>query len=130
MKDETMAKAKSDDIRWLDDVVDDDYTAAGSYLSILYNAERVVKVIARLRDAAVMEFKAVDLFRATRLPPLDASEPNVKKERKKILKGESLSPLLLVRDEQNGKVEIADGYHRLCALNDYDPEAGIRCKIV
>jgi predicted Ser/Thr protein kinase len=125
-----MTKAQSDGIRWLEDVVDDDYTAAGSYLSILYNAEQVVKVIARLREAAVVEFKAVDLLRASRLPTLDASEPNVKKERKKILKGESLSPLLLVRDEQNGKVEIADGYHRLCALNDYNREAAIRCKIV
>lgn len=125
-----MAKAKSDDIRWLDDVVDADYTAAESYLSILYHAERLAKVLARLKTAAVVEFKAVDLFRASRLPALDPSEPNVKKERKKILKGERLSPLLLLRDEQNGKVEIADGYHRLCAINDYDPEAAIRCKIV
>lgn len=125
-----MAKSKSDGIRWLDDVVEDDYTASGAYLSILYQADRVGKVLAKLRDAPIVEFKAVDLFRASRLPPLDRSDPNVKKEHKKIMKGESLSPLLLLRDEQNGKVEIADGYHRLCAINGYDPEAAIRCKIV
>lgn len=125
-----MAKSKAEDLRWLDEVLDADYTAAESYLSILYHAERVAKILARLKEASVVEFKAVDLFRASRLPALDASDPNVKKERKKILKGTCLSPLLLLRDEQNGKVEIADGYHRLCAINDYDPEAAIRCKII
>ena len=97
-KSEIMAKSKADDLRWLDDVLDADYTAAESYLSILYHAERVAKILARLKEASVVEFKAVDLFRASRLPALDASDPNVKKERKKILKGTCLSPLLLLRD--------------------------------
>ena len=52
------------------------------------------------------------------------------KRTKKIRKGKPLSPLLLVRDEVNGKVVIADGYHRLCAIYEFDEDALIQCKIV
>ena len=41
-----------------------------------------------------------------------------------------LSPLLLVRNSPNGKVIIADGYHRLCAVYFTDEDALIPCKIV
>jgi len=41
-----------------------------------------------------------------------------------------LSPLLLVRDSANGKVVIADGYHRLCAVYSYSEDALIPCRIV
>jgi hypothetical protein len=44
---------------------------------------------------------------------LGISNSHVEKDRKKIANGVALSPLLLVRDESNGKVIIADGYHRL-----------------
>jgi hypothetical protein len=54
----------------------------------------------------------------------------VEKDRKKIQKQKSLSPLLLVRDPQNGKVIIADGYHRLCAIYEFDEDAFIHCKII
>jgi hypothetical protein len=48
----------------------------------------------------------------------------------KIKSGQGLSPLLLVRDSDNGKVIIADGYHRLCAVYAFDEDAVIPCKIV
>jgi hypothetical protein len=35
-----------------------------------------------------------------------------------------------VRDEMNGKVIVADGYHRLCAVHSFDDEAWIPCKII
>jgi len=54
----------------------------------------------------------------------------VEKDRKKIRNGVALSPLLLVRDEPNGRVVVADGYHRLCAVFGFDEDAWIRCKIV
>jgi hypothetical protein len=38
--------------------------------------------------------------------------------------------LLLVRDEARGKVVIADGYHRLCAVYARDEDASIPCKLV
>ncbi len=58
------------------------------------------------------------------------SVSHVEKDRKKIQKGIGLSPLLLVRDEQNGKVVIADGYHRLCAIYGFNEDAWIHCKII
>jgi len=54
----------------------------------------------------------------------------LKKNQKKIAKGRELSPLLLVRDAANGKVVVADGYHRLCAVYSHDEDAVIPCKIV
>ena len=58
------------------------------------------------------------------------SNSHVQKDCKKIDKGIALSPLLLVRDEVNGRVIIADGYHRLCAVYEFDEDAMIYCKIV
>jgi hypothetical protein len=51
-------------------------------------------------------------------------------DRRKIRAGRKLSPLLLVRDTRNGKVVIADGYHRLCAVYGFAEDALIPCKIV
>ena len=49
---------------------------------------------------------------------------------KKIHSGKPLSPLLLVRLPELGKVMVADGYHRLCAVYTLDEDAIILCKIV
>ena len=75
------------------------------------------------------KFKAKDIFRASRLSLLGVSNFHVKKDRKKIKAGQSLSPLLLVRDTNTGRVVIADGYHRLCAVYSFDEDAMIPCKI-
>jgi hypothetical protein len=40
-----------------------------------------------------------------------------------------VSPLLLIRDPANGKVVIADGYHRMCAVYSFAEDAVIPCKI-
>jgi disulfide oxidoreductase YuzD len=87
-------------------------------------------MVARLRTAAIVEFKSKDIFRASQLSLLGVSNSHVEKDRKKIANGVALSPLLLVRDESNGKVIIADGYHRLCAIYGFDEDAIIRCKII
>lgn len=55
---------------------------------------------------------------------------HVRKDEKKIVAGEALSPILLVRDSANGKVVIADGYHRLCAAYAFDEDAVVPGKIV
>jgi hypothetical protein len=36
---------------------------------------------------------------------------------------------LLCRDPQHGKLVIADGYHRLCAVYSFDEDAMIPCQI-
>jgi len=125
-----MTKSKVTEIEWLPDVEEHDYPAAESYLRILYNEDRVTGMIARFKSAAIVQFKAKDIFRASQLSLLGVSNSHVEKDRKKIQNGKSLSPLLLLRDEPNGKVVIADGYHRLCAIYEFDEDALIRCKII
>ncbi|HSY52960.1 MAG TPA: hypothetical protein VK785_00855 [Opitutaceae bacterium] len=125
-----MAKAKLKKIAWLSDLETHDYPAAESYLSLIYNGEQVAKMIARFKGAPVVQFKAKDIFRASLLPLLGMSNSHVEKDWEKIRKRQSLSPLLLVRDEPNGKLVIADGYHRLCAVYGIDEDAVIPCKII
>jgi disulfide oxidoreductase YuzD len=125
-----MARFRKRKIKWLCDVEEHDYVAAESYLGLLYRGKDVAKIIARLRKTSVVKFKAMDIFRGSQLSLLGVSNSHVEKVRKKIRKGESLSPLLLMRDAQLGKVVIADGYHRLCAIYDFDEDALIRCRII
>jgi hypothetical protein len=117
-------------INWLPLPEEHDYPAAASYLLLIYNKPTVERWIAQLRDVPVMLFKAKDIFRASRLSLLGVSNSHVKKNFAKIKSGKSLSPLLLVRDADTGKVVIADGYHRLCTVYDLDEDAVIPCQIV
>jgi len=115
---------------WLDLPEDHDYPAAASYLSLTLSSKQVSKLVAKLRKAKVIDFKAKDIFRASGLSLLGVSNSHVEKDRKKILKGVPLSPLLLVRVSTLNKVVIADGYHRLCAVYSINEDALIRCQIV
>ena len=85
--------------------------------------------VEQLRQAPVSTFKAKDIFRASGLSLLGISNAHVEKDQQKIRSGHALSPLLLLRDTAHGKVIIADGYHRLCAIYSYDEDAVIPCKI-
>jgi hypothetical protein len=115
---------------WLPDVEEHDYPAARSYLNLVYPSSRVDKLVAKLKTTKLKEFKAKDIFRASRLSLLGVSNSHVERDKKKILKGKPLSPLLLVRDAESGNLVIADGYHRLCAVYSFDEDAVIPCKIV
>jgi hypothetical protein len=116
-------------IRWLKVPEDHDYPAALSYLKLIFDSKRAKVHVQNLRKAKVTEFKSKDIFRASRLSLLGVSNSHVEKDRKKMLAGKKLSPLLLVRDPRNGKVIIADGYHRMCAVYSIDEDASIPCKI-
>ena len=128
-KDNIGAMAKRIKIRWLKKPEKHDYPAAQSYLMLFYDEPTTDAHVERLRKAAVTKFKAKDIFRASRLSLLGVSNYHVKKDRKKIKAGESLSPLLLIRDTTTSRVVIADGYHRLCAVYSFDEDAVIPCKI-
>lgn len=117
-------------ILWLDDVQEHDYPAAESYLRLIYDDKQSKQIVKKLRKAAVVEFKAKDIFRASSLSLLGVSNSHVEKDSKKIAARTALSPLLLVRDSALGKVIIADGYHRMCAIYLLNEDALIRCKIV
>ncbi|HVI50339.1 MAG TPA: hypothetical protein VM661_03925 [Candidatus Sulfotelmatobacter sp.] len=117
-------------ITWLPQPEEHDYPAAASYLGLIYPPVLVDKIVRELREASVSQFKAKDIFRASGLSLLGVSNGHVKKDQDKILAGTPLSPLLLLRDNQLGKVVIADGYHRMCAIYSFDEDALIHCKIV
>jgi len=117
-------------IKWLAEPEEHDYPAAGSYLGLLYDRKTVDKLVAQLKKNKITQVKAKDIFRASGLSLLGVSNSHVEKDRKKIKDGESLSPILLVRDICNGKVVIADGYHRLCAVYSFSEDEVIPCKIV
>jgi len=117
-------------IQWRPDVEDHDYPAAESYLSLVDAPDQVRAIIARLRTAPITTFKAKDIFRASQLSLLGVSNSHVETDRRKIKAGTPLSPLLLVRDPANGRVIVADGYHRLCAAYSVNEDAVIPCKIV
>ena len=117
-------------INWLDTPEDHNYPAAESYLSLIYDADTAANLAQQLRQAPMSGFKAKDIFRASSLSLLGVSNSHVEKDSKKISSGNALSPLLLVRDKNNGKVIIADGYHRLCSVYGFDEDAVIPCKIV
>ena len=115
---------------WLDQPEEHDYPAAESYLQLLYPPRKAATIVKALRAARVRQFKAKDIFRASQLSLLGVSNLHVEKDRKKIAGGARLSPLLLVRDAALGRVMIADGYHRLCAVYSVDEDASRPCKIV
>jgi len=122
--------AREGTVTWLGQPEAHDYTAAESYLSLTFETARARRIVSRLRRARVVQFKAKDIFRASGLSLLGISNSHVEKDRRKIATRAKLSPLLLVRDADRGRVIIADGYHRLCAVYGYDEDALIPCKIV
>jgi hypothetical protein len=115
-------------INWLSEPEEQDYPAALSYLSLIYSEKTAVSYVKKLKRAAISQFKAKDIFRASGLSLLGISNAHVEKDRQKIKSGRKISPLLLVKDSANGKVVIADGYHRLCAVYGFDEDAVIPCK--
>ena len=121
--------SKAFEIKWLSEPKKHDYPAALSYLSLLYDEQTATTYVDKLKRASISEFKAKDIFRASGLSLLGISNSHVEKDQQKLQSEDDLSPLLLIRDSVNGKVVIADGYHRLCAVYAYDEDAVIPCKI-
>jgi len=117
-------------VKWHKDVDDDDFEAAESYLSLIYTVKRSRRFVAALRKARPARFKAKDIFRASQLSRLGVSNLRVIRDRQKIKDGIALDPILLVRDQANGKVVVADGYHRLCAVYEVNEDVWIPCRIV
>lgn len=122
--------AKKAKIKWLREPQEHDYPAALSFLSLTFEPQAAGQLVEDLQRAGMSEFAAKDIFRASGLSLLGVSNSHVQKDRETILRNEKLSPVLLVRDRSTGKVVIADGYHRLCAVYSFDEDAMIPCKIV
>ena len=119
-------------VKWLDEPESHDYGAAAAYLSMLAEAERVGKTVGALRGAQTEYRKAKDILRAARLTLLPENNPHVRSDLAKISDGKKLSPILLVRGAAIGSMplEIADGYHRVCASYLTDENTNIPCRLV
>ena len=118
------------EIRWFEQPEPHNYPAAGSYLSLIFEPTTAKAHVVKLRKAEVTEFKAKDIFRASGLSLLGVSNSHVLRDQKKLKANDKISPLLLVRDPVFGRVIVADGYHRLCAIYSFFEDAVVRCKIV
>lgn len=117
---------------WKDEPDHHDYPAAASYLSLVAAPRTVSRTVAALKRAPIERRKAKDILRASGLPDLPANNIHVAHDLGKIEAGIALSPVLLVRgDAARGiPLQIADGYHRVCASYQVDEDTDIPCRIV
>ncbi len=110
-----------------------DYPAASSYLSLLV-ADPALRdeLIERLRAAPLIHYKAKDLLRASQLPLLSAKNAHVVADLRKIHKNLPLSPVMLVRGDllRGFPLQIADGYHRVCASYYVQENTDIPCQLI
>ncbi|MGC3993771.1 MAG: hypothetical protein QM779_06660 [Propionicimonas sp.] len=125
-------KAPAPAVLWLDAPEEHDYPAAASYLSLVAPADVVDPLVAKFRAASIVHFKAKDILRAAQLPLLGVTNPHVASDLAKVRSGAALSPILLVRGllAQGLRLEIADGYHRVCACYYTDENIDIPCLVV
>ena len=118
-------------VKWKSKADQHDYPAAADYLSLVLDPDDVDKVVAALQHADPRSYKAKDLLRASRLPLLPESDPEVMKDLAKIRDGDELSPVLLVRGDARHDLPlvVADGYHRVCASYWTDEDAEIPAQL-
>lgn len=101
--------------RWSSQPSDADYDAARAYLSLLLARARVEDALEQLRIAPQRSWPAEAVLRAARLPLLKRKRSaEVAAALRQVEAGVPLSPVLLVQDGR-GRLEVADGYHRVCA---------------
>ena len=112
-------------VKWLDQPEGHDYDAAAEYLSMLAEDATVEATVAALRSGKLLFRKAKDILRAARLGLLPADNPHVKSDLARVRDGKKLSPILLVRGTAADPMQIADGYHRVCASYYTDEDTDI-----
>ena len=118
-------------VKWLDQPEDHDYDAAAAYLSMLAQKDAVDKTVAALKAGKPVYQKAKDILRAAQLALLPENNAHVRTDLSKISDGKKLSPILLVRGNAVGgyPLQIADGYHRVCASYLTDENTDIPCHL-
>jgi hypothetical protein len=126
-----MAKGRKRTEVWKEHPDEHDFPAAGNFLSLLFSEVVSAALVEQLRIAGTVRRRANDLLRASRLPLLPSDDPEVAQDLKRVAKGDSLSPVLLVRGQASAGVPliVADGYHRICASYYLTEDAEIPCRI-
>jgi hypothetical protein len=129
---ETVREDRIPAAHWTEKPDEHDYPAASAYLSLICEPNDVRKLVVALKAAPLIHHKAKDLLRSSGLALLPADNFHVASDLAKIARGEALSPVLLVRgDFRRGMpLNIADGYHRVCASFHAGENADIPCHLV
>ena len=119
-------------VRWQDEPDEHDYPAAAAYLALIADPATVTRLVKGLKRASIAHAKAKDILRASGLPDLPLDNVHVAKDAAKVKAGTALSPVLLVRGDiaRGLPLQIADGYHRVCASYRLDEDTDIPCRIV
>jgi hypothetical protein len=118
-------------VHWKDEPDQHDYPAAAAYLAFIADPVTADALIGGLRRAPIEHYKAKDILRASGLPDLPLDNVHVAKDVAKIKADRALSPVLLVRGDihRGYPLQIADGYHRVCASYHLDEDTDIPCRI-
>ncbi len=111
---------------WSREPEEHDFPAARDFLSLLYPDSLAEQIVQRLRNSQTVARKAKDILRASGLPLLPKDNVHVKADLQKVKNGNKLSPILLVRD---GKLIVADGYHRVCSIYYLSEDLEVPCRI-
>jgi hypothetical protein len=115
--------------KWLSEPEEKDYAAARSYLSLLLHAGPLREAVTLLRKAPEDKWRAKDILRAACLPLLKSKQSGeVAEKLKHIANGTPISPILLIHDGR-GRLEIADGYHRVCAAYLIDEDTQVPARL-
>ena len=124
--------SKEHTLSWSESPAEHDYPAAAAYLRLVAGSTQVEVLTALLSQASTVQQHAKDILRAARLPLLGVDDPEVAKDLKRVRRGVALSPVLLVRGDLGTGIplQIADGYHRVCASYHLDEDADVPCRIV
>jgi hypothetical protein len=119
-------------VHWQDEPDEHDYPAAAAYLALISDPATVTRLVKGLKRASIAHAKAKDILRASGLPDLPLDNVHVAKDAAKVKAGTALSPVLLVRGDiaRGLPLQIADGYHRVCASYRLDEDTDIPCRIV
>lgn len=113
---------------WLEEPEEHDYPAAQDYLELLFVPDEAQKITAKLKKAPTIKKKSKDILRASKLALLPETNIHVKENLKKVEKNKKLSPILLVRGQN--ELIIADGYHRLCSSYYLTEDLDVPCRLV
>jgi hypothetical protein len=119
-------------VKWLDKPEMHDYQAAEDFLSLIMSPDQAADRRRQLSDAKdqVTHRKAKDILRASQLTLLGQDNKHVASDLAKVNTGQALSPILLLRGDDEHPLIVADGYHRVCASYWVDENTDIPCVLV
>jgi len=113
---------------WMKEPEVHDFPAAQDYLELLFEPDKARKMVEKLKTTPTITKKSKDILRASKLALLPETNIHVKENLKKVEKNKKLSPILLVRGEN--ELIIADGYHRLCCSYYLTEDLEVPCRLI